>query len=257
LRLADLIERSGLHKPTVRRTLLALARGGLVEQDADTRHYLIGPDAYALGVAASPRFGVHEQSLGGLSRLALASGDSTFISIRRDTFAICLHREEGTYPIRTQVLKAGDQHPLGVGAGSLAILAALSDEEVERVLTANATVLRDQYPTYSPKLLRTFVANARQAGYAFNPGILVPGSWGIGIAVKDGRGRPIAALSIAAIESRLPERRRAKLVPLLRDEVQLLEATLRKPSAHSVDVSARPKRARVAAATRNRRTTAK
>ena len=53
--------------------------------------------------------------------------DSSFLSVRRDNYAVCLYREEGTYPVRTHALQAGLQHPLGVGAGSLAMLSALPD----------------------------------------------------------------------------------------------------------------------------------
>ena len=80
-------------------------------------------------------------TLPGLSWDAAArSGDTSFLSVRRDAFAVCLHREEGAYPIRTHALEVGDRHPLGVGGGSLAILATLSDAEIERVLPDGGTV---------------------------------------------------------------------------------------------------------------------
>ncbi|MGQ3675371.1 IclR family transcriptional regulator [Xanthobacter sp. TB0139] len=253
-RLADLVAHSGLPKPTVRRLLLALMRGGMVEQDHVSRRYFIGPEAYVLGIAASARFGIHALSLAGLSRLAIASEDSAFVSVRRDSFSVCLHCEEGAFPIRTQVLKAGDRHPLGVGGGSLAILAALPDEGVTQVLEQNAKLLRDEYPTYSPELLWRCVEETRNNGYAFNPGILMPGSWAIGIAVRDAQGLPIGALSIAAIESRLQEERRTELAPILRKEALILEAALQQPSTHSGEQQAHLRRAQLAALTHNRKT---
>ncbi|MGQ3673608.1 IclR family transcriptional regulator [Xanthobacter sp. TB0136] len=253
IRLADLIAQSGLVKPTARRLLLALIRGGLVEQDEVSRRYFIGPEAYLLGVSASARFGIHALSLGGLSRIALASGDSAFLSVRRDSFSVCLHCEEGAFPIRTQVLKAGDRHPLGIGGGSLAILSALSDEEITQVLEQNAQILKDKYPTYSPEILWRCVEETRANGYACNPGILMPGSWGIGLAVRDAQGRPIGALSIAAIESRLQEARRTELVPLLREEVSALEAALRQPSSRAGETHSNIKRSPAMGVTRNRK----
>lgn len=230
-RLADIVAQSGLAKPTVRRVLLALVRSGLVDQDAESRRYHLGPEAYVLGTLASARFGIHALSLGSLARIAKQSADSAFLSVPRDTFAVCLHREEGSFPIRTHVLLAGDRHPLGVGAGSLALLAALPDAEVERVLAANAEVLRTQYPTYTPTRLRDCVAETRAQGYALNPGLFVAGSWGIGVAVRDRDGRPAGALSIAAIESRLTAERQAELVPLLKREAATLEAALKEAAS--------------------------
>ena len=148
--------------------LLALVRAGLLEQDTETRRYHLGPEAYVLGTLASRRFGLHPISVGSLVRICEATGDTAFLSVPHDIYSICLHREEGSYPIRSYALHAGDRHPLGIGAGSLALLAALSDREVEQVLAAIAEILKEKYPTYSPSLLRELVKEARSKGFALN-----------------------------------------------------------------------------------------
>ncbi|MEP9355332.1 IclR family transcriptional regulator [Xanthobacter sp. KR7-65] len=225
-RLADLVSLSGLPKPTVRRVLLALVRTGLLDQDETTRRYHVGPEAYVLGTLAGTRFGIHALALDGLSRIARSSGDCAFLSVPRGAFSVCLHREEGTFPIRTHVLQAGDRHPLGIGAGGLALLAALPDAEAEWVLEANADALAAAYPGYPPAVLRAAIADTRARGYALNPGLYVAGSWGIGVPVRAPNGRPLGALSLAAIESRLTAERQGELVPLLKREAALLEAQL-------------------------------
>ena len=240
IRPADLVTASGLPKPTVRRVLKALVRAGLLDQDVESRRYHIGPETYVLGLLAGARFGIHAMSLDGLARLSRLTGDSAFLSVPRDTHAVCLHREEGSYPLRTHVLQAGDRHPLGVGAGSLAILAALPDEDVERVLEANAPILsQEPYSAYTLPALRELVLETRGNGFAFNPGMLVPGSWGIGVAVRGPDGRPAGAFSIAAVERRFDDARRQELVPLLKEEAARLERLLRKPDAAAQDPSER------------------
>lgn len=230
-RLSDLVVQSGLPKPTARRVLLALVRSGLLDQDEVSRRYHIGPEAFILGTLASARFGIHALSLDGLARLARETGDSVFLSVPRDTYSVCLHREEGPFPLRTHVLQAGDRHPLGVGAGSLALLSSLPDAEVDRIIAANAEVLAKHYPAYSPERLLALVADTRQRGYAFNPGLVMAGSWGVGVAVLGADGRPAGALSIAAVESRLPESRHPELIPLLKRESALLTQALSHPTA--------------------------
>ena len=227
-RLSELVKESGLAKPTARRLLLALVNAGLLDQDKESRRYYLGPETFVLGRFAQSRFGILPVALSSLVRLSIATGDSAFLSIQHGSHALCLHREEGTYPIRVQVLKAGDRHPLGVGAGSLALLAALSDAEVEWSLKANADELSHKYPTnYSPERLRELVAEAREKGHAFNPGLLLTGSWALGIAIFGHDGRPVGAISVAAIENRLGEERRSKLLPLLQHEAKVIEARLR------------------------------
>jgi DNA-binding IclR family transcriptional regulator len=227
VRLMDLVNATGLKQPTVSRLVAALIREGLIEQDGENRRFYLGVEAFALGAIASARFGIHNLALDALVRLAATTEDSAFLSIPRDTFSICLHREEGAFPIRTQVLKAGDRYPLGVGAGSLAILAAMPDRDVERVIASNAAWVARSYPAHSANSLRQLVAETRSAGFAVNKGLIVQGSWGVGVAIIEDAGKPLGALSVAAIESRLPERRRLEIARLLQAAASDLSARLR------------------------------
>ena len=231
VRLTDLVNATGLKQPTVSRLIGALMREGLVEQDSESRRFYLGVEAFALGAIASARFGIHKLALDALLQLAAATEDSAFLSIPRDTVSICLHREEGAFPIRTQVLKAGDRYPLGVGAGSLAILAAMPDADVERVIAKNASRVAEAFPSHSPSRLRQLVAETRSAGFAVNSGLIVSGSWGIGVAVIGADGKPAGALSVAAIESRMGEQRRRGVASMLQTATTELSARLRELSS--------------------------
>lgn len=224
--LSDLIAASGLGKPTVRRLMLALIRRGLIEQDGVTRLYHLGEEAYVLGTLATPRHGLLEIAADAVGRLAKASGDTAFVNMRRGSAAVCLHRHDGAFPIRTHALETGDQHPLGIGAGSLAMLSALPDHEVDGVLADNADCLAVDYPTYDIDLLRGDVAVTRSRGFALNPGRLVPGSWGVGVALRRPDGSVAGALSIAAIDSRMQPPRDAELAALLMQEARHIEIRL-------------------------------
>ena len=224
--LSALVEESELNKPTVRRLLLALIRAGLIEQDDESRRYYLGEESYVLGQLASQRFGLVEICLDSLTRLSRRTEDTSFVSVRRGMNSVCLHREEGTYPIRTHALQVGFEHPLGIGAGSLAFLAALDDDEVEQVIEANAPVLLERYPMLPPDRILESVRETRANGYSFNPGLIVANSWGIGVAIRHPDGAPAGALSIAAIDSRMQEPRRSELAGLLRTEVLKVEEKL-------------------------------
>jgi DNA-binding IclR family transcriptional regulator len=221
--LLALTREAGMSKPTVHRLLAALMAEGMVEQDARTRKYFLGPECHVLGNLAGERFGINRAAADVVARLAHQCGDSAFFSIRRDVFAICVLREDGDYPLKTHVLMPGDRHPLGVGAGSLAMLAALPDDEVEACLHANEALLAERYPRYSPPFLREQVEQTRKQGYAINRGQVIPGSWGMGVPVRDGNGRLLGGLSIAAVESRLGEERQPQLLRLLQREAQRLQ----------------------------------
>lgn len=224
--LGEIVSGSGLNKPTTRRLLLALMRAGLVEQEPQTRRYCLGEEAFVLGVLAARRHGLIELAMDGLRRLSTETQDTSFLTVRRENYAICLHREEGTYPVRTHALQAGDQHPLGVGAGSLAMLAALPDDDVDRVITANEAALLARYPRFAPDALRADVVATRERGFSLNPGRLVASSWGIGRAFRYPDGRVAGALSIAAIDSRMTPARQAELAVPLAREAERMETLL-------------------------------
>jgi DNA-binding IclR family transcriptional regulator len=231
VRLVDVVERSGLSKPTVHRLLQALERQGLVTQDAADRHYHLGPEAFVIGTLANERYGIHRVALTSLVRLADASEDSCFLSVRRDMHVVCLHREEGAFPIRSHVLRPGDRHPLGVGAGSLAILSSLPDDEVDEVIGTNVAELTARYPEFSPPVLRSEIRRTREQGYALNQGLLQRGSWGVGVAVLDRQGRCEGALSIAAIDTRLMAPRGEEMARLLQAEARRLSERLARPAS--------------------------
>jgi DNA-binding IclR family transcriptional regulator len=200
---------------------------GLIEQDVHNRRWHLGTETYVLGLLAAGRFNIERIAHPAVIRIADQTGESAFLSIRRGAEAVCLIREEGTYPIRTHVLQAGDRHPLGVGSASLAILAALPDLEVEDAIKESRELLKERYPKYSPKLIRQFVAETRQAGYSINRGLLLAGSWGVAASVNDPAGRPVAALSVTAVEARLQGERLSFIGKLLIAEAGRLSSLIK------------------------------
>lgn len=224
--LGHIVAESGLNKPTTRRLLLALIRAGLIEQDETSRRYYLGEETYVLGSLAARRFGLLQVALDSLIRMSKKTEDASFLSVRRDTFSVCLYREEGTYPVRTHALQAGFEHPLGVGAGSLAMLSSLPDAEIDAILAANDAVLRSSYPMLPARRILEDVATTRANGFALNPGLIYANSWGIGVALHGADGRLAGALSIAAIDSRMQPDRQKELAALLKEEARRVEARL-------------------------------
>ncbi len=222
IRLSEILEESGLNKPTARRLLLALMRAALVEQDAVTRRYHLGEEAFLLGALAAGRHNILELAAESMRRLASASEDTIFFSVRRQSYSVCLQREEGRFPIRTHILQAGNHHPLGIGAGAMALLADLPDDEIDQIVAENETVVAERFPHYTPDVIREQVDQTRLRGYSVNPGLVLPNSWAIGIVLRYPDGRAAGALSIAAIDSRMGPDRRESLAGLLKDEATRL-----------------------------------
>ena len=224
--LAALVAGGGLNKPTTRRLLMALMRARLIEQDPATAALPARPGSLrARHARRAARHGLLEQAADSLRRLSGATGDTSFVSARHGDHVLCLHREEGSHPVRTHALQTGDQNPLGVGAGSLALLAALPEAERDAVILR----LADAYaalPGYSVEIVCADVAQALEAGYALNPGRVVASSWGVGVPLRFPDGRVAGALSMAAIDSRMQPARQQELAALLHAEARAVEARI-------------------------------
>lgn len=233
-RLSDIAETTGLGKTTAHRLLGALVRVGFANQDLKTKCYHLGAAAAALGSVANIN---HVDSLlrPALRRLARETEDTVFASVREGLAAVCIRREVGSFPIRTLTLDQGDRRPLGVGAGSLALLAFLPDDEIETIIDRNRRWLQD-YAGFSPDELRRLVARTRADGYALNEGRIVPAMQAIGVPIFARDGRPAVALSIAAICDRMKTDRLADLAWRLREEADAL-AEILVPPIHAEPVN--------------------
>jgi DNA-binding IclR family transcriptional regulator len=107
--------------------------------------------------------------------------------------AVCIGREIGSFPIRTLSLEIGVRRPLGVGSGSLALVAFLPDDEIEAVLKHNETRYRE-FDGYNLAYVRKAIAKLRRSGFAYVDGRIVAGMTALGIPIYDSAGNVVAAL---------------------------------------------------------------
>ncbi len=223
-RLLDLATRTGLQRPTVHRMLKCLAAENMVQQDPDSHRYFLGSMMFELGLSAAPRFNLREICHPALARIAEATGDTVFLSQRSGLDTVCLDRHEGAFPIKTFTLEIGMRRPLGVGIGSLAILAELQDEDIRNIIASNAP----RMPEYglTPNSLLSQIKKAQKLGYAVRETPTLAGVRSIGQALHNRSGIPFAALSVSAISSRMTEKRVAELAILLKNEARLIEKQL-------------------------------
>jgi DNA-binding IclR family transcriptional regulator len=225
LRLTDVVNATSLGKATVHRVLSGLVAHGLVDQEKSTGRFYLSLKLIGWAMAAGDRFGLARLAGPALVRLSQRTQDTIYLSLRSGDEAICIERREGSFPIKTLTLRVGDRRPLGVGAGSLAMLAFLPDEEVERVLASQAA----EMPRYGmdEMTLRDMITRSRELGYTLNDERLIQGMSAVGLPIRRPNGQPFAAISVAAISSRLQLPRRDSIVASLRQEAEQIEEELK------------------------------
>jgi len=224
---AEVATSTGLPRSTAQRVLAALASEGLVDRDPARGRWFLGPEMFLLGTVAAERYDVTQAALETLAALAEQTGESAFFSARRGDETVCLASREGSFPLRSHVLHDGIRFPLGVASAGLAILAHLPLPEAEAYVRRRSAELAAGFGAEhdATPLLRR-IAATRRRGYAVNPGLIVPGSWGIGAVVFDRAGSPAWALSLTGVEARLAGGRTAELGSLLLDAAHALSQRL-------------------------------
>lgn len=224
-RLLDLAKHAKLTAPTAHRILRCLVAENIVAQDPETHRYLLGHLVFELGLAAAPQFNLRQIVEPSLRRVAEKTGDTAFLIARSGFDTVCLDRKEGAFPIRALTLDVGTRRPLGVGAGGMALLLALADDEIERIVAANATRLKD-YGKLNVPILTHMIGRSKQLGYALNDRQETPGVISIGLPVSNRYGPPYAAISVGAISSRMSAERQKEIAAVLRNELRSLEKRL-------------------------------
>ncbi|MEU4561092.1 IclR family transcriptional regulator [Actinoplanes sp. NPDC023936] len=220
---AEVAAATGLPRSTAQRVLAALAEEGFVDRDARRGRWYLGPELFLLGSVAAERYDVTSTARDVLRSLAEKTGESAFFSARRGTETVCLAGVEGSFPLRSHVLHEGIRFPLGVASAGLAILAYLALPDAEAYLGERGGELAAAYgERHDAASLTRRIASTRKRGYAVNPGLLVPGSWGVGAVVFDRTGAPAWALSLTGVESRFSGERTAQLGTLLLEAAHTL-----------------------------------
>ena len=215
MRLVDLASAAGLARPTMHRLLRALVAQGMAVQDTATRRYRLGALVFELGLAAAHRFNLRDLSMSALTRLAVETGDTSFLFVRSGNDAVCINRVQGGYPIQTPALPMGSRQPLGVSAGGLALLANLTPAEQEGIIDAIAPRLAPT-ATWTRATMRTHCAQAAKVGYALIANRAVPGISAVGLPVHSDSGLLLAAVTVATTHGRMTDARVREVLPVLR-----------------------------------------
>jgi DNA-binding IclR family transcriptional regulator len=235
-RVSELGKTLGFTQATTHRLLQQLVGEGLVAQQAHDKRYVLALGLFELAARAGEHGGLRAQYRPALLRLGASLGDSVFLLVRAGFDAMCLDRWEGPFPVRTFTGDIGGRVPLGVGQGSMAILAHLPETEREEVIRHNVPRLAGMGP-FDGVYLRTEIAKTRRQGYASTNSGLIEGMAGLGVPVFDARGEVVAALSVGTLSSRLEGDRLPVVVDLLLRESRALsvlinpfDRSLRRPS---------------------------
>lgn len=225
LPLSELVQATGLTRPTAHRLVNVLVEEGIVERRARSKRYAIGHQVPELALARPSRSALIVTAEPFLSELSEEVGDTAFLTIRTGLDALCVARLIGKYPIQVLSIEVGARRPLGVSSAGVAILAALPPAEARQIVAKNE-VRFGSYRTNAATALDQ-IAAARRMGYGVHHIGIVPGTKAISATIREPGGRPLAAVTIAAIRSRLGPRREIEVGEILKRTARAIEQAIR------------------------------
>jgi len=218
VRVAEICRACGLQRATVYRLLGTLIDSGHV---APRGRWFYGPGPRVgsawLQQPVADDMAARLQAV--LARVAAACGEPAFAVVREAGQSHCIARQIGTHPMQMLVVEVGRRQPLGVGAAGLALLAALPPDESAAVVAGNARAL-PRYGGMTPERMDILVAATRQRGWSVVGNHVIAGTLGVGVAVRATDGSPVAGISVAAPEDRMPRQRQQLIVRQMRSALE-------------------------------------
>jgi DNA-binding IclR family transcriptional regulator len=205
--LAELSRGSGLNKTTTHRLLRALQSENLIERNAATSAYSLGPGLMALGVQALASSDLRRRVRPLLKALAKSSGETATLEVPVGDSMLILDEVAGSYVVGATG-NVGTRWPLHATSTGKAFL-AFDENGIDRLgtplkaLTAKTLVDKD---AFQPQFIEI-----RRRGYAVSVDELEDGYTAVATIIRGALGDVQGALSIGGPTQRLNAARRAEL----------------------------------------------
>jgi DNA-binding IclR family transcriptional regulator len=195
LTLAEIARRRGLPKSTAHNLLATLVAYGLVEKLEDD-YYALGIGIIPLTQCARVNVELRDRAAPLLRQLADATRESVYLTVLDGLKSLYIYAIESPGRLLARSV-VGDRVPLHCTAVGKAMLAALSDAELEQVVTEVGLTSYTPATITDPQALRNEVQKTRARGYALDTEEHEERTYCIGAPILNDRGRVIAACSIS------------------------------------------------------------
>jgi IclR family acetate operon transcriptional repressor len=206
--LSELSRELAVSKSTLSALLATLEHHRFVERDAASRRFGLGSGLAELATAAAvARVDVREAARPQLERLAGLSGETAILHLRSGDGTVIADRVEPPHQLKV-VAPLGHRLPALAGSVAKALLAALPEDEAERI------VREHPLPVFTPRSIVDHgayldeVVRARRRGYATENEEYLVGVRGVSAPVLGRDGAALGTLSVVGVGARMSGRMR-------------------------------------------------
>ncbi|HJF30628.1 MAG TPA: IclR family transcriptional regulator [Sporosarcina psychrophila] len=198
--ISDLSKQCDLPLSTMHRLLKAMIKQGMVEQDERTKCYRLGTIWLEYGLQVYDSMDYISKVRPELERLSHEVDESVYLSRPAGLEAIILERidsQNNTIRIYDQL---GLRIPMHIGAANKAMLANMPSSKA-------IAILQKLLPIEQLAPVKVTLKKIKKQGYATSHGERTEGTSSVAVAILDGLGEVVGAISIGFVSFNLTEER--------------------------------------------------
>ncbi|HUC59343.1 MAG TPA: IclR family transcriptional regulator C-terminal domain-containing protein [Streptosporangiaceae bacterium] len=229
LSLSEVARATGLTRAAARRFLLTLVKLGYVRSDG--REFSLRPRVLELGYAYLSGLAMPEIAAPHLEELVAKLRESSSISVLDGHHIVYVARVP-TKRIMTVAISVGTRFPAFATSMGRVLLAAMSEEELDRYLREATFEALTANTVTEPEKLREIMHEVAKLGYSIVDQELEEGLRAIAAPIHGSSGGVIAAINVSAHASRVSmAAMRTDLLPALLDTARQIEVDLKSQGA--------------------------
>lgn len=224
--LTELIAREALPRTTIVRTLESLIELGWVVKDSQSNRFNLGTDLAALGFSTIARNPLERIAETELSILAEKLNQVVYLAIRSGLDMVCIGKYESKTSIQIGKGGVGLRGPFGMTQSCMGIMARMPANEVYQIIESNLSRYH-RVEGFDETGFRRTVEEALRNGYGTYDNIILDRTTsGIGIAIVDPSGHPIAGIGTTFLTGWLTEEQRYNCIAEMREAVTKIQELL-------------------------------
>jgi len=197
----EIADQLGVARSTGYRYLQSLVAAGFIEEASGG--FRLGPRIFELARLARSGTKLSDIALPAMRELAATVNETVLLTRRSGRFVVCLDLIEAAHTVRLSY-ERGHVLPVNAGAAAEVLLAWAPPDDVAAVLAAEPLERFTPRTLTDPAQLQTRFAQIRKDGIAVSQGELDEQILGVAAPIHNSRGVVVAAVSIAALASRIP-----------------------------------------------------
>ena len=224
----EISKKLGFHKATVSRILLILIRYGLLQQDPQTKKFMLGPSITSLRWAVNHFLNTNLVHIAKpyIDELRNTLKETVVLEVLAGNSTVMAYIAEGPQRVRLAGT-IGDRIPIHAAAGAKAIL-AFSPPEVRDSFISNGGAMPRYTPNTitNPEMFQRQLEDIRQQGFSFDNEEIDIGINAVGAPLFNYEEKPVAAVVVAGPSPRVTWDTDSHIVSPLKDTAAKISAQL-------------------------------